>query len=445
MENISKDKIDDLDPANLPARFAQLKRDIAASSGADFEANAIRSWAEIIEELAKRTKEIAAQGSNYIPQVDFTDLDGLSPEQIKSIKTKGCVVVRNIVNDEQAMKWRTELLQFVDANPNAPGWPKEEKQLFEIYWAKPQVEARAHPNMLATCKKLNQMYQAKSSNTEKVPKEVDLSTPLTYADRWRNRKTGTVWGFLPPHVDGGSMERWEDPTFRQCFDDIFQGKWREHDPYDLTNRIAAQTSKYGRANQSSVFRAYQGWLAMSETAPGEGTLKVFPDVKLSNAYLMLRPFFQPPETRNPDDIRDASKWTFNLESPNFPGITRLEKGYVGPMPTDELHPHLDLRNTMTSVPKVYPGDAVFWHCDVVHAVEENHNGKNDSCVMYIPSVPYTTYNAAYVQRQKECFLQGLTPPDFPKYPDIEYKGNASETDILSREGRAAMGFNVEVA
>jgi inhibitor of KinA sporulation pathway (predicted exonuclease) len=52
------------DPANLPARFAQLKRDIAASNGPDFEANAIRSWAEIIDELAKRTKEIAAQGSD---------------------------------------------------------------------------------------------------------------------------------------------------------------------------------------------------------------------------------------------------------------------------------------------------------------------------------------------------------------------------------------------
>jgi hypothetical protein len=53
---------------------------------------------------------------------------------------------------------------------------------------------------------------------------------------------------------------------------------------------------------------------MSETAPGEGTLKVFPDVKLSNAYLMLRPFFQPPQTGNPDDILDASKWKFGTSS-----------------------------------------------------------------------------------------------------------------------------------
>ena len=33
---------------------------------------------------------------------------------------------------------------------------------------------------------------------------------------------------------------------------------------------------------------------------------------------------------------------------------------------------------MISVPKVYPGDAVFWHCDVVHAVEIDHTGTSDS-------------------------------------------------------------------
>ena len=42
-----------------------------------------------------------------------------------------------------------------------------------------------------------------------------------------------------------------------------------------------------------MFRAYQGWLALSNTAPGEGTLQVFPDVLLSNAYLIMRPFFKP--------------------------------------------------------------------------------------------------------------------------------------------------------
>jgi hypothetical protein len=48
------------------------------------------------------------------------------------------------------------------------------------------------------------------------------------------------------------------------------------------------------------------------------------------------------------------------------------------MPTNSTHPHLELGKTMTSVPKVYPGDMVFWHCDVVHSVEEEHLGDGDS-------------------------------------------------------------------
>lgn len=41
-----------------------------------------------------------------------------------------------------------------------------------------------------------------------------------------------------------------------------------------------------------VFRALQGWTSLSHTGPNEGTLKVFPAIKESSAYMMLRPFFR---------------------------------------------------------------------------------------------------------------------------------------------------------
>lgn len=41
---------------------------------------------------------------------------------------------------------------------------------------------------------------------------------------------------------------------------------------------------------------------VSETAPHEGTLQVFPNVYLSNTYTILRPFFrQIPGTEDPFD------------------------------------------------------------------------------------------------------------------------------------------------
>ena len=112
-------------------------------------------------------------------------------------------------------------------------------------------------------------------------KGVDLSTPLTYGDRFRLRKPSTHWNFdvNHPHVDGaswyyefifysiyffigGSIERWEDSFFRKCFEDIFNGNWRDHDPYALEVRLDARTSLYGKPDQSNIFRTFQGWLAM---------------------------------------------------------------------------------------------------------------------------------------------------------------------------------------
>jgi hypothetical protein len=154
-------------------------------------------------------------------------------------------------------------------------------------WTKPQVQARSHPNLLAATVWLNNLYhiQVNSENNEQLTntmKGVDLNIPLSYADRFRIRKPGVSWDYHPPHIDGvcrilraipfshpgyhyslgGMIERWEDPFFRKCFENIFNGNWKNHDPYALEGRLNARTSLHGRGDQSSVFRTFQGWLAM---------------------------------------------------------------------------------------------------------------------------------------------------------------------------------------
>ena len=49
--------------------------------------------------------------------------------------------------------------------------------------------------------------------------------------------------------------------------------------------------------------------------------------------------------------------------------------------------HADLIKAMISMPKIYPGDCVFWHGDLVHAVEpsHDHDGTKTNTVMYIPT------------------------------------------------------------
>jgi hypothetical protein len=62
--------------------------------------------------------------------------------------------------------------------------------------------------------------------------------------------------------------------------------------------------------------------------------------------------------------------------------------------------------------------------------------------MYIPAVPLTPQNQAYVERQKTAFLEGQRPPDFPRGtgPEADYIGIATVDDVISSEGRRAMGL-----
>ena len=47
----------------------------------------------------------------------------------------------------------------------------------------------------------------------------------------------------------------------------------------------------------------------SEIAPSQGTLQVFPNVLLSNAYLILRPFFTP-LSEDPAALYDLTNWQY---------------------------------------------------------------------------------------------------------------------------------------
>ncbi|KAL1751390.1 hypothetical protein FB107DRAFT_266625 [Schizophyllum commune] len=420
--------------SDLPPQFSALKKEIADSIP-DFESKATRAWGEVIAELATVTEEVTKKGSSYIPEVEFSELEKLSKEDIYKIKRIGSVVIHNIVPDEDARKWKTDLDEFVKTNPDVGGFPEDDKQFFELFWTKSQVRARAHPRMLAVTTWLNNIFHIDATEG------VDLNTPLSYADRFRIRHPGGSWTRFPPHVDGGAIERWQDEKFRACFADVLSGEWRKHDPYDLKDRLYAKASLYGRPNQPwlkvlVVLRTFQGWLAMTY-----GTLRVFPDILLSNCYIILRPFFKPLVEPTSPEALDAKNWAFDISSANFPGIFARDGGYSGPRPTPYYHPHLALDKTMISIPAVKPGDAVFWHTDVIHSVEEDHVGTEDSAVMYIGAVPTTPGNLKYLERQKESFVNGVAPPDYLKTYESNFIGIGKEEDVTGTEGRRAMGLS----
>ena len=279
---------------------------------------------------------------------------------------------------------------------------------------------------------------------------ISPSHPVTYADRVRIRQPGDAGFALGPHIDAGSVERWEEGGYgvSDVYEKIWAGDWENYDPWESTCRLAANTDLYNGPGACSMFRMFQGWLGMSWTGPREGTLLVNPMLRLATAYCLLRPFFVPVKAPSRDargnytaEYLGAGNW--RLETGVEPVLQGATPGLSQEL-NEELHPHLRLSKTMVHVPKIAPGDYVVWHCDgkisicfylfsilhfsagwscqrcleliyniAIHAVDKIHLGSMDSSVLYIPACPLTERNAQYLVRQRETFLHGTPGPDFP--------------------------------
>jgi len=208
-----------------------------------------------------------------------------------------------------------------------------------------------------------------------------------------------------------------------------EGKWETYDGWLADSRLDAKMDLYATGSSCSCWRSMQGWLSLSHTRTGEGTLRLLPNLKASTAYIMLRPFFL--------DGADA----FDDKTPTFPGAT---PGGTQFYPTRQHHPHLDLDRAMIGIPPVKPGDYVFWHADLVHEVDKFHPGTTDSSVSYMACTPLTPYNISSLKSTRESFLQASPPADFGAFLKEEENQHddhgARKENILSREGMQAMGF-----
>jgi hypothetical protein len=123
--------------------------------------------------------------------------------------------------------------------PYVPGFPESNIQIIEVYNSAAQTRARTHPALLQTQRAILQLWH--SSDPEAC---LSLRTPVSYFDRLRIRQPGDSSFALAPHIDGGSLERWEDPGYRACFEAILSGRWREHDPFDAALRLHACQDLY---------------------------------------------------------------------------------------------------------------------------------------------------------------------------------------------------------
>ena len=56
---------------------------------------------------------LAGQG---VPEVRFDELGSLSEEKVAEIRRKGCLVIHDVVDDEEARTWQAWLREYVSQN-----------------------------------------------------------------------------------------------------------------------------------------------------------------------------------------------------------------------------------------------------------------------------------------------------------------------------------------
>jgi hypothetical protein len=365
-----------------------------------------------IEKEIVQIENSKKSAENIIPEINFKDLSDNLYEFKNELKKRGCVIVRDVFDDTLMHQMNKDLESYIEENNYYEDQKKKadidkyfsdlqsgKPQIFGLYWSKTQVNIRQSKELDVVKKWLNKLW----INEHDGETIFDPNHELVYADRVRRREPGDKTLGLSPHCDAGSVERWVDKGYQGVYENIFADNFTEYDPFNSAYRNTTQEIESPAV--SHVFRTFQGWVALTEQGPGDGTLQLIPIAK-SMAFILTRALM--------DDVS--------------------ENDLCGSKPARALSVnstyHALLLRGLVSIPKMNAGDTVWWHPDVVHAVEDHHTGKGYSNVVYVGSTPYCEKNLSYAKKQSVKFLEGKSPPDFAEEDyEVRYKNRAKASDL----------------
>ncbi|KAM0303519.1 hypothetical protein ACHAPM_003088 [Fusarium culmorum] len=431
------------EPIALPSRFVRIKQNLIRGHEAELEA----SWARLITALRKEVSHIEDLGAHLIPSIEFGDLDD-SVQTARfghDLRRYGVGVVRKVVPRADTDTAVRETVDYLDSKRHvkAKALQQHDPACFDFFWTPAQVRSRAHPNVLSAQRFMMGLWETSPDD------QLVTRLPITYVDRIRvhgNSENQSNSLNVPPNeppqsandwiqalqssagitaqVDNGSLERWEPDGYQHAgtYNHIFHGKWEDYDPWKCTSRTSVTTDLYNGYGACTIFRMFQGILALSTVEPG--MVRLLPSPKLATAYYLLRPFFT---TKNPPpENRSGPEWEEYLAPENWKLQTEPDSIIHGAVPghaqriTETWHPHLHLRNSMITLPTLQPGDYIFWHPDLPYYLSSNNYGlktpsgsKSEvSMLVYIPAAPLTQTNALYLARQRKAFQRGHPGPDF---------------------------------
>ncbi|KAK8009391.1 hypothetical protein PG991_011942 [Apiospora marii] len=467
-------------PVPLPSRFGSLKRKLVAGHETELQA----SWSRLLDALRDEIQHIESRGTDLIPEIQFGDIGRRAQVSsfCASVKRYGIGVVRGVVKPEDARAWVDETKSYLETKHEFKPPPAQDPTCFDFFWSPCQVRARAHPNVLAA-----QKFAMSLWDTSQDDNRLATRCPISYADRIRiDTKTtsslasgpaehasggsGSGGGSSAPppdavdvaahalhpavpastliaQIDNGSLERWELDGYGQSgtYDEIWKGQWESYNPWDPTGRVNATTDLYNGAGACSMFRMFQGILALTTVEPG--MVRLLPSPKLSTAYFLLRPFFSPKQ--GPPEGREQAQeeWAAYLDADNWQLDKDQNTIIHGAVPghaqrvTESWHPHLQLRSSLVAPPTLEPGDYIVWHPDQAYAFEKAP--PSTSMLVYTPAAPLTQTNALFLARQRKAFQRGHPGPDFDSTgsglgSEAPHTGRLEEKDIAEVGGEAGL-------
>ena len=365
-----------------------------------------------IEREVTEIENLKNSEKSIIPEINFKELSNHNEEIIRNIEKRGCVIIRDVFDDKIVYEWNKSLEEYIDKNNFFEDQKKKEgldkyfsdlksskPQICALYWSKAQIEIRHSEEMAKVKKWLNNLWIYKYDGKEVF----DPNRELIYADRIRRREPGDVSLGLSTHCDAGSFERWTDEAYQKIYNDIFSDSFENYNPFNA--RYRNEIVEFEAPAVAHVFRTFQGWTALTTQGPNDGTLQLIPIAK-GIAYILTRALLNDV----PENELCGSK----------PGrALSINKDY-----------HSLFLRGLISIPILNPGDTVWWHPDVVHAVEDKHLGRNFSNVVYVGASPYCKKNLDYAKKQAKKFLEGKSPPDFaPEDYEVNYEGRIKLNDL----------------
>jgi hypothetical protein len=476
------------DPVPLPSRFARIKRDLVAGHEEALQA----SWARLIVALRSEVEHIENLGSHLIPSIEYAEVE--NPAQAarfeRDLKRYGVGVVRGVVPREDADAAVRETARYVETKHGIKPPPPQDPTCFDFFWTPAQVRMRAHSHVLNAQRFMMSLWETYADD------RVATRFPITYADRIRIHGTnitfnGVIDGTgnasqpetpngvsastssaapksaddwlnaiqsstIIAQVDNGSLERWEPDGYTRggTYAHVFRGEWESYDPWECAGRITTTIDLYNGYGACSIFRMFQGIIALSTIEPG--MVRLLPSPRLATAYFLLRPFFSPKSP--PPEVRQGPEWEAFLSPENW-ALDREQSTIIhGAVPghaqriTELWHPHLYLRRSLVTLPTLQAGDYIFWHPDLpYHITSDGSTGLRSltsrpddvSMLLYVPAAPLTQTNALYLARQRKAFLRGFPGPDFDSTgsglgSEALQPGRLGEKEIAEMGGPAAL-------